>query len=77
MNSSKMDTKAMREVFDKNDTNYDGKIGRYEFGRIIRNHVKEWGLRYGADPDEVFKHIDSDGDGQITFSQYLDGIKEC
>jgi len=57
-------------MFDAIDTNKDKRIDRGEFAAAAKL-VDTWGLKV-ADPDAVFKEIDSDGGGMILFDEFAD-----
>lgn len=73
-----LDFDEMRRTFDNDDLDQDGKIGRYEFGRIILANAK----KFGVDPatvntDDLFREIDTDGDGKINFTQFVEGVRKA
>ena len=56
-------------VFDKFDTNKDGKITLEEYKAAMR--TMGWGIE-GTEADESFQVMDSDGDGFIDFKEFMD-----
>jgi Ca2+-binding EF-hand superfamily protein len=76
-NDGKLDLKLLREKFDEQDTNYDGKIDKESFGKIVAASTRDWNLRFGVNSDEIFKSVDTDSDGLINFSQFIEGINKC
>ena len=59
----------LKESFDYNDLNGDGKIEPEEFRRMLE------ALDVGAGPEEIrlgFAAIDTDGDGGIEFDEFVD-----
>ena len=58
----------LREAFDKYDSNGDGWIVGAEFDRLLR------ALDYDISEDEcllAFELTDSDGDGSISFEEFM------
>jgi len=63
------DIDELREDFDYNDINGDGRLDRDEFRQLMR------GLEAGASADQVnlgFDEIDTDNDGYIEFEEFVD-----
>lgn len=59
----------MKKVFDKFDTNKDGKISQQEYKAMLRALGK--GNMIGDVP-KIFKVVDLDGDGFINFKEFMD-----
>ncbi|KAH1133520.1 hypothetical protein AAZX31_05G084600 [Glycine max] len=62
-------SEEMKWVFDKFDTNKDGKITLEEYKAAVR--TMGWGIE-GTETDESFQVMDSDGDGFIDFKEFMD-----
>lgn len=62
-------SEEMKLVFDKFDTNKDGKITLEEYKAAVR--TMGWGIE-GTETDESFQVMDSDGDGFIDFKEFMD-----
>ncbi|RZB57341.1 Calmodulin-like protein 30 [Glycine soja] len=62
-------SEEMKLVFDKFDTNKDGKITLEEYKAAMR--TMGWGIE-GTEADESFQVMDSDGDGFIDFKEFMD-----
>jgi calmodulin len=59
----------LREDFDFNDTDHDGRINHHEFVELIElldENMDAASLRVG------FREIDIDHDGAITFDEFVD-----
>ena len=62
------DIDELREDFDYNDANGDGRLDRDEFAQFMR------GLEVGASREQVaigFDDIDRDNDGYIEFEEFV------
>ena len=62
------DIDELREDFDYNDANGDGRLDRDEFAQFMR------GLEAGASREQVaigFDDIDRDNDGYIEFEEFV------
>lgn len=63
------DTDELREDFDYNDVNGDGRLDRAEFGRLMANLDSE---ATRQEVDIGFDEIDSDNDGYIEFEEFVE-----
>ncbi len=63
----------MRQVFDKFDSNKDGKICQQEYKTILRALGKENAI---GDVPTIFKVVDLDGDGFINFKEFMEVQKK-
>lgn len=71
-----IDFDELRRTFDHDDLDRDGKIGRYEFGRILLANANKFGIDPAmVNTDEIFAKIDSDKDGKINFTQFTEGVR--
>jgi len=55
-------------VFDKNG---DGKIDKKEIAAILHNPESDVAKMAGSDLAEIIKEIDTDGDGEISFEEFM------
>ncbi|TKY55715.1 Calmodulin protein 1 [Spatholobus suberectus] len=62
-------SEEMKWVFDKFDTNKDGKIALEEYKAAVR--TMGWGIGE-TEAVESFKVMDSDGDGFIDFKEFME-----
>ncbi|XP_050378129.1 calmodulin-like protein 30 [Argentina anserina] len=67
--SSQPKMEEMRWVFDKFDTNKDGKISREEYKSALKTLDKEM---TEAEIAKTFKALDSDGDGSIDWKEFVE-----
>lgn len=66
-------TSEMRRVFDKFDSNKDGKISQMEYKAILR------ALGQGnmtGEVSKIFQVVDLDGDGFIDFKEFMEAHKK-
>ncbi|OMO63236.1 Calcium-binding EF-hand [Corchorus olitorius] len=63
------DLNELRKVFDKFDSNKDGKISRMEYKAILRGLVQGNMIR---DVPRIFRVADFDGDGFINFKDFVE-----
>src|SRR5690348_552856 len=68
---SSQDTATQRqELFQKLDTNGDGKISKDELGAALANQQSSGGANSkGPSLDDLFSRIDTNGDGSIDQSE--------
>lgn len=63
----------LKRVFDKFDSNKDGKISREEYMAVLRALKKE-GIR--TEVEKIFQVADLDGDGFIDFKEFVEVHKK-
>lgn len=63
----------MKQVFDKFDSNRDGKISQQEYKAMLRAMGKDHMI---GDVPNIFKVVDLDGDGFINFKEFMDVQKK-
>ena len=68
-----LSTDELKRVFDKFDSNKDGKISQEEYKAVLRALMKE-GIR--AEVEKIFKVADLDGDGFIDFKEFVEVHKK-
>lgn len=64
-----LDVDEMKKVFDKFDSNKDGKISQEEYKAVLRALAKE-GIR--TEVEKIFQVADLDGDGFINFKEFVE-----
>ena len=64
----------MKQVFDKYDTNKDGKISREEYKAMLRaiNGKGSIVINIEAEANQAFQVADKDGDGYIDFKEFME-----
>jgi len=60
-----------KECFAHFDKNHDQLLDRLEFGACLRSLGQEVSLDAGGKLDEIIRSVDGDGDGQVTFNEFL------
>lgn len=62
----------MMKLFDKYDSNLDGRLSRFQFAEIIKYLTKITGATFPKRPDieDIFTYLDVDGDLSITKEQF-------
>lgn len=68
---SKEQLAEFQECFEHFDKNKDQLLDRLEFGACLRSLGQEVSLDAGSKLDDIIKSIDGDGDGQITFNEFV------
>lgn len=63
------DLSELRYVFDKFDSNKDGKISQTEYKAVLRALGKE---NVMSDVPKIFRVVDLDGDGFIGFKEFVE-----
>lgn len=63
----------MKLVFDKFDTDKDGKISQQDYKAILRSLGKE---TVPGEVAKIFQIVDLDGDGFISFKEFMDAHKK-
>lgn len=67
---------AMRQLFAKSDENVDGKLDSGEIGSLLDTLGATSGSDSGLTSDKVISAFDSDGDGQVTGTEFDAGFKK-
>lgn len=67
------DLREMRRVFDKFDSNKDGKISQQEYKATMRALGQEPAV---GEVPKIFKIVDLDGDGFIDFNEFVEAQKK-
>lgn len=67
------DTEEMKRVFDKFDSNKDGKISQQEYKAVLRAIGKE---NLIGEVPQIFRVADLDGDGFIDFKEFMEAQKK-
>lgn len=74
LNPSFMPNQAeMKLVFDKFDSNKDGKISRHEYKAILTSLGKG---TVAGEVSKIFQVVDLDGDGFISFEEFMEAHKK-
>ncbi|OAY38956.1 calmodulin-like protein 30 [Manihot esculenta] len=63
----------MRQIFNKFDTNKDGKISQQEYKETLRALGLE---KMTEEVPKIFQVVDSDGDGFIDFTEFVEAQKK-
>lgn len=64
----------LRDVFNHFDTDYSEKLDRHELGALLRTIMPEVS---GEDVAYFMTMLDLNGDGELTYDELLNGVKEC
>lgn len=67
---------AMRQLFAKNDENVDGKLDSSEISSLLNALGTTSDSDSSLTADRVIEAFDSDGDGQVTGSEFDSGFKK-
>lgn len=62
----------LHKLFDKYDTNRDGRLTWFEFWEVLKFLTKVTGATFPKrhDIEDIFTHIDHDGDTTINRDEY-------
>lgn len=60
----------LKEIINKVDSNSDGVLSSSEMEMWILDNMKEHFLEAKKENDNIFKHLDPDGDGYVTWKEY-------
>lgn len=61
--------------FHQVDVNHDGALDKEELMQVLsQEHMVETVKMLGGDEEKIIAHMDRDGDGKVTFSEFCDAI---